>query len=53
LLPFSPARRLSGLAAGLIAGLVLCRTAAFALDGIAVFAAASLKNAMDEIAAGL
>jgi len=52
LLPFSTARRLSGLAAGLILGLVLCRTAAFALDGITIFAAASLKNAMDDISAG-
>ncbi len=50
-MPFPPARRLSGLAAGLILGLILCRTAALALDGITIFAAASLKNAMDEISA--
>ncbi len=49
---FSPARRrLIGLAAGLALGLGLARPG-FGADGITVFAAASLKNAMDEIAAG-
>ena len=51
-LPFSPARRrLLGLAAGLALGLGPVAPG-FGADGITVFAAASLKNAMDEVAAG-
>ena len=51
-LPFSPARRrLLGLAASLALGLG-CAGPGFGADGIAVFAAASLKNAMDEVSAG-
>ena len=43
-------RRLFGLAAGLALGLGLVRPG-FGADAVTVFAAASLKNAMDEIAA--
>lgn len=51
-MPFSPARRrLLGFAVGLALwpGLI---APGFGADGITVFAAASLKNALDEIAAG-
>ena len=44
-------RRLFGLAAGLAFGLGLAAPG-FGADGLTVFAAASLKNAMDEVAAG-
>ncbi len=51
-MPFSPARRcLIAFAAGLGLCLGLARPG-FGADAITVFAAASLKNAMDEIAAG-
>ncbi len=51
-LPFLPARRRPiGLAAALAFGLGLAAPG-FGADRITVFAAASLKNAMDEIAAG-
>ena len=50
-MPYSPLRRrLFGLAAGLALGLGLVRPG-FGADAITVFAAASLKNAMDEVAA--
>ncbi len=51
-MPFSTARRrLFGLALGLATGLGAAGPG-FGAEGITVFAAASLKNAMDEIAAG-
>ena len=51
-LPSSPIRRrLLGLAAGLLLGLGLIAPG-FSADGPTVFAAASLKNAMDEVSAG-
>ena len=51
-LPFSPARRrLAGFAVGLLLATGLAGPG-FGADRITVFAAASLKNAMDEIAAG-
>lgn len=51
-LPIPPIRRrLFGLAAGLAFGMGFAAPG-FAADGLTVFAAASLKNAMDEVAAG-
>ena len=51
-MPSSPARRrLFGLVLGLTAGLAAVGPG-FGSDGVTVFAAASLKNAMDEIAVG-